>query len=290
MRYEGTIYRPPGERHSYLLQATVGCSHNGCTFCHMYKDKRYHVRPLADILEDIKLASIYYGDIPRVFICDGDAMDIPTEDLLTILNTLYAAFPSLHKVGIYASPGSALNKTPDELRKLREAGITRVYIGVESGSDEVLKAVHKGVNAEEMLEAGIRLRTAGFDLWAMILLGLAGTGEAGEKHALASAEIINKMQPRHLSLLSLVVEEGTVLWRQCQSGEFVCAAPEEILGEVRAMVENLTVDPLHFTCDHASNYLPLKGTLPDERETFLHALNEALSGNVKIRPEWSRGV
>jgi len=290
MRYEGNIFRPPGERHSYLLQVTVGCSHNACTFCNMYKDKRYHVRPMEEILEDIRMASAYYGDLSRVFLCDGDALGLPTEELLRILKALYAAFPSLEKVGVYAGPKNILEKTPQELRLLRQACLTRAYLGVESGSDEVLRQICKGVNAEEMLEAGLRLRESGIDLWVMILLGLAGGGEAGVRHALASAEMMNKMKPRHLSLLSLVIEEGTPLDRKRRAGEFVPAGAREVLEEVRCMVEHLTVDPLHFTCDHASNYLPLKGTLPEEKERFLKILDGALAGTVRVRPEWSRLV
>lgn len=289
MRYEGTIYRPPGERNSYLLQVTVGCSHNACAFCGMYKDKRYHVRPIRDILEDILMAKNYYGDVPRVFLCDGDAIGLPTEDLLRILHALRLTFPSLQKVATFAGPKPTLKKTPEELRALREAGLTRVYLGVESGSDALLKEMVKGVTAEEMLRAGTMLREAGLDLWAMILLGLDGHG-AGLEHARASTEIINAMRPRHLSLLSLVMEPGTRLYRYWKSGEFVQCTPEEILCQVRYMVANLTVDPLHFTCDHASNYLPLKGTLSEERERFLAAIDSALAGELRIRPEDSRRV
>ncbi len=290
MRYEGMIYRPPGERHSYLLQVTVGCSHNACSFCGMYKDKRYHVRPMSDILEDIRMAKEYAGDVSRVFLCDGDAIGLPTEDLMVILKSLYDTFPSLEKVGVYAGPKNALSKSPEELRQLRQAGITRVYLGVESGSDEVLKAVCKGVNAQEMLEAGVRLREAGFDLWVMVLLGLAGGGDAGMRHARETVQMLNEMRPRHLSLLSLVLEEGTPLYRAWQNGTFRKATPEEVLKEVRCMVSELSVDPLHFTCDHASNYLPLKGTLSEERDRFLAALDGALQGEIRIRPEGSRRV
>lgn len=289
MRYEGTIYRPPGERNSYLLQVTVGCSHNACAFCGMYKDKRYHVRPIRDVLEDILMAKNYYGDVPRVFLCDGDAIGLPTEELLRILHALRHTFPSLQKVAVYAGPRPTLEKTPEELRALREAGLTRVYLGVESGSDELLKEMVKGVTAEEMLRAGTMLREAGLDLWTMILLGLDGHG-AGLEHARASTEIINAMRPRHLSLLSLVMEPGTRLYRYWKSGKFVQCTPEEILRQVRYMVANLTVDPLHFTCDHASNYLPLKGTLSEERERFLAAIDSALAGELRIRPEDSRLV
>ena len=289
MRYEGTIYRPPGERHSYLLQVTVGCSHNACTFCGMYKDKVFHVRDMADILEDIRMAKAYYGDVTRVFLCDGDAIGMETEDLLRILQALYEAFPSLTKVGVYAGPRSTLSKTPEELRALRKAGLTRAYLGVETGSDALLKQIGKGVDASQMLQAGTMLREAGMDLWAMVLLGLAGSG-TGLAHARDTAELINRMQPRHLSLLTLVLEPGTKLYADWRQGKFVPCTPEEILQEVRYLVANLTVDPLHFTCDHASNYLPLKGTLGEERERFLAVLDAALEGKQRIRPENSRRV
>ncbi len=289
MRYEGNIYRPPGERHSYLLQVTVGCSHNACTFCGMYKDKVFHIRPMEDILEDIRMAKAYYGDVSRVFLCDGDAIGMPTEDLLQILRALYEAFPSLHKVGIYAGPRSTLRKTPEELRTLAQAGLTRAYLGVETGSSALLKRVGKGVDGAQMLQAGVMLREAGLDLWAMVLLGLAGSG-SGLTHARETTELINRMRPRHLSLLTLVLEPGTKLYTDWKQGRFVPCTPEEILREVRYLVANLTVDPLHFTCDHASNYLPLKGTLGEERDRFLEAIDAALEGKRRIRPEISRRV
>ena len=158
MRYEGTVYRPPGEWKSYLLQVTVGCSHNACTFCGMYKDKRYRVRPLEEIFEDIALARAAYGDVKRVFLCDGDAVAMDTEELLAVLDRLYETFPSLERVNAYAGPGSTLRKTEEELAALRRAGLVRLYLGVESGSDAVLRAVRKGMDAAGMLEAG-RLRS-----------------------------------------------------------------------------------------------------------------------------------
>ena len=165
MRYEGNIYRPPGEWKSYLLQVTVGCSHNACTFCGMYKDKRYRVRPLEEIFEDIAMAKAACGDVNRVFLCDGDAVAMDTADLLAVLKKLYETFPSLERVNAYAGPVSTLARTDGELKALREAGLARLYLGVESGSDTVLKAVRKGVDAAGMLEAGRRLVSAGFDVW-----------------------------------------------------------------------------------------------------------------------------
>ena len=290
MRYEGDIYRPPGEWKSYLLQTTVGCSHNRCTFCRMYRDKRFHIRPMEDILQDIQMAKAYYGDVERVFLCDGDAIIMRTADLLTILEALYAAFPSLQKVTIYAGPRSTLTKAPEELRRLREAGLTRAYLGVETGCDALLERIHKGVNAKEMLEAGVRLREAGMDLWVMVLLGLGGAGGGSRRHILDTAAMMNEMRPRHLSALTLTLYPGTELYEDFRAGRFQPITPRESLEEAKLLLEHLAVDPLHFTCDHASNYLPLKGGLPEDRAAFLAQLDSALAGKTGIRPEWSRSL
>lgn len=289
MRYEGDIYRPPGEWKSYLLQTTIGCSNNTCTFCGMYLDKKFHIRPMADILEDIRMAKAYYGDVERVFLCDGDAIIMRTQELLTILEALHRAFPSLQRVTTYAGPRSTLTKTPEELRTLREAGLTRAYLGVETGCDALLKQVKKGVDAAQMLEAGVRLREAGMDLWVMVILGLAGTGEPSRRHMLDTAAMMNEMKPRHLSALTLTLDPGTELYRDYRAGRFHPITPRESLLEAKLLLENLTVDPLHFTCNHASNYLPLKGGLPEDRDRFLAMLDRALAGEQELRPEWSRG-
>ena len=288
MRYEGDIYRPPGEWKSYLLQATVGCSNNTCTFCNMYRDKRFRVRPMADILEDIRMAKAYYGDVRRVFLCDGDAIVMRTNDLVTILDALYAAFPSLEKVTIYAGPRSTLTKTPEELKLLREHGLARAYLGVETGSGALLRKVKKGVDAQEMLEAGVRLREAGIDLWVMILLGLGGR-EGSREHILETAAMMNEMKPRHLSALTLTLYPGTELYDDWRAGRFTPITPTESLQEIRLLLEKLDVDPLHFTCDHASNSVPLKGSLPEDRAHFLARLDRVLESGEGMRPEWSRG-
>ena len=284
MRYEGTVYRPPGEWKSYLLQVTVGCSHNACTFCGMYKDKRYRVRPLEEIFEDIALARAAYGDVKRVFLCDGDAVAMDTEELLAVLDRLYETFPSLERVNAYAGPGSTLRKTEEELAALRRAGLVRLYLGVESGSDAVLRAVRKGMDAAGMLEAGRRIVAAGFDLWTMVLIGLAGPGEASRAHALDTAALINAMRPRHLSAL------GTALGDAAARGEFRLLTAWQALEETRLLLEHLEVDPLHFTSDHASNYLPLKGGLPGDKARLLALLDGALSGEQGIKPELWRGL
>lgn len=290
MRYEGDIYRPPGEWRSYLLQATIGCSHNACTFCGMYKDKRYRVRPLQEILEDIDMAKEYYGELTRVFICDGDAIAMPTEDLLQILHKLRENFPTLERVTIYASPNGTLAKTPEELKALREAGLGRAYLGVETGSDSLLGAINKGVDAPGMLKAGQMLVESGMDLWTIVLMGLAGDGESRTDHVPATVEMINQMKPQHISAMTYNPVPGTKLYRDIQAGRFQMMSAEEALVETRMLVEGLNVPGIHFTSNHASNYLPLKGTLPDDREKFLKMLDGALVGEVRIRKERMRGI
>ena len=292
MRYIGDIYRPPGEWKSYLLQCTVGCSHNACTFCGMYKNKRYFVRPVEEILEDIEMARIHYTDLSsfplgvprvnRVFLCDGDAIAMDTDDLLLILRKLKEAFPLLERVTTYAGPRSTLSKTPEELKALCDAGLTRAYLGMETGWDTLLKKVGKGVSADQMLEAGLRLKEAGMELWDIILLGLAGP-EGSRTHIEESVKMINAMKPRHLSAMTYVPVEGTPMYEDVCRGRFTCITPREALLETKWLIEGLNVDPLHITSNHPSNYLPIKGGLPEDRERILQLLNQAIEGEVSVR-------
>lgn len=290
MRYEGRIFRPPGEWKSYLLQCTIGCSNNACTFCGMYKDKKFHIRKLEDILEDIDMAKSHYHSVKRVFLCDGDAIIMRQQDLLKILKKLYDTFPELEKVTTYAGPRSTLSKTPEQLKQLQEAGLNRAYLGIETGSDALLAKVKKGVTAQEMLEAGIRLREAGIDLWAIMILGLAGAGDASREHALATADMVNKMRPRHLSALTYLPDFGTPMYDDVEAGRFTVLTPKQIMAETRLLLENITSGPIHFTCDHASNYLTLKGTIPDDTPKFLGMIDAALSGDIRLRKEEWRGL
>ncbi len=291
MRYEGKIYRPPGEWRSFLLQATVGCTHNKCTFCGMYKDKHFHVRPMKDILEDIEMAKEYYnGEVDKVFICDGDAIVMRQSQLLEILDALYKTFPRLRQVTVYAGPKSTKTKSLEQLQELRQAGLTRAYLGVETGWDELLTKVNKGATSKDILEAGLLLRDAGIDLWVMVILGLAGPGEPSRKHIEETIKLINEMKPNHFSALTLIPEPSTSLYQDVKKGTFKLLNAKESLIETRMLVEGLTVSPLHFTSNHASNYLPLNGTLPDEREKFLKMLDDSLRGEGYIRSEYSRGL
>lgn len=292
MRYDSDLlYRPPGEWKSYLLQCTIGCSNNQCTFCGMYKEKKFRIRPTQEILEDIDMARAYYGPgLQRVFLMDGDAIIIKTEDLLRILRRLYDTFPALEKVTLYAGPRSTLSKTPEELKALHDAGLSRAYLGVESGSDAVLKFIHKGVNAQQMLQAGQRLVEAGIDLWVTIILGITGEGGDWREHILSTAQIINQMKPRHLSAMTFAPAKGTPLGDDVLAGRFKVYGPDHILEECRLLIEHLDVDPLHFTSNHASNYLPLKGSLPQDREKFLSLIDQALEGKIRLRKTLNRGI
>lgn len=292
MRYEGNIFRPFSEANSYLLQCTVGCSHNQCTFCGMYKDKKYRERSLAEIMEDIAMARDHYGDLEKVFLCDGDAIALETDMLLTILKKLYATFPSLRHVGSYVGPQSTLSKTMEELKTLRAAGLTKAYIGVETGDDELLKKIKKGVGSEQMLQAGQNLVTAGINLSAMVLLGLAGKGVASRRHALATAKICNEMKPQYLAALTVTPVPGTVLYRQVQKGEFELLDPFETLEEMKWIFENITADPLKFVGTHASNYLPVVGTLQKDKQKMIAMVDEALKNRDErmLRPDYMRGL
>lgn len=295
MRYDSDLlYRPPGEWKSYLLQCTIGCSNNQCTFCGMYKEKKFRIRPTAEILEDIDMARDYYGPgLQRVFLMDGDAIIIKTEELLKILHKLYDTFPRLEKVTLYAGPRSTLSKTPEELKALHEAGLSRAYLGVESGSEQVLRFIHKGCSAEQMLQAGKNLVEAGIDLWVTVILGITGANNEGgdwEEHILSTAKMINEMKPRHLSAMTFAPAKGTPLGDDVLAGRFTVCSPDHILEECRMLIEHLDVDPLHFTSNHASNYLPLKGGLPEDREKFLSLIDQALAGKIRLRKTLNRGI
>jgi len=292
LRYEGNIFRPFSEANSYLLQCTVGCSHNQCTFCAMYKDKSYRVRETAEIMEDIRMAKEYYGDVEKAFLCDGDAIAIPTDTLLGIIRNLYATFPSLRHVASYVGPQSTLSKSNEELRALRQAGLTKAYIGVETGDDALLRQVKKGVGQAQMLEAGRRLIDAGINLSAMVLLGLAGPGEASVRHALATAKIVNEMKPQYLAALTVTPVPGTVLHRQVGKGEFRLLDPFETLAEMKQIFESITIDGLKFVGTHASNYLPITGTLQKDKAKMIALVDAACAGRDErfLRPDHLRGL
>lgn len=292
MRYEGNVFRPPSEARSYILQCTVGCTHNRCTFCAMYKDKKYHVRPMAEIKEDIKMAKRYYHDVEKVFLADGDALAMETTDLIEILEELYKTFPSLNHVGIYASPDSIIEKQIAELTALKAAGLTIAYLGVETGDPDLLIDIRKGVTYEEMVEAGKRIRRAGILLSVTVLLGLAGRTPQAAQHAVNTAKICNEINPDYIGALTLMLVPRTELYRRMERGEFELPGPFEILDEMRILIGHLEVKGTEFRSNHASNYLPIKGRLPEDKEKMLALINEIIRKNDRsyLRPDYLRAL
>lgn len=289
IEYDPPVYRPPGEWRSFLVQATIGCSHNGCTFCGMYKGKKFRIRSMDDIIGDIREAAAFYNQYEKVFLCDGDAIVMKTEDLLEIIGEIKKDFPHCRLISTYAGPRSTLSKTPEELKILHEAGLGRAYLGIETGMEALLQSTNKGVTRAEMLEAGLRLRNAGIDLWGIILIGLGGKPLSME-NARETAKIINEMQPNHLSAMNYTPVEGTKLGNQALRGEFQVLGAKESLMETAELIRNLEVSGMHFTSDHASNYLPLKGTLNEDRDKLLRLIDGAIGGTVAVRSEQSRGL
>ncbi len=292
MRYEGNVFRPPSEARSYILQCTVGCSHNRCTFCAMYKDKKYHVRSMEDIKSDIRMASGYYGDLEKVFLADGDALAMDTADLLEILDLLYKTFPSLKHVGIYASPDTILDKEMSELTALKAAGVTIAYLGVETGDPDLLRDIRKGVDYDQMLEAGRKIRRAGILLSVTILLGLAGRTPKAVDHEKNTAKILNEMNPDYVGALTLMLAPNTQLKRLADKGEFELPGPFEILDEMRILIENLELQGTEFRSNHASNYLPIKGRFPEDKQKMLDLINDLIDKNDRkyLRPDYLRAL
>lgn len=283
MRYEGSVYRPPGEWKSYILQCTVGCSYNKCTFCEAYKTKAYHIKPLAYVLDDIAMARVRFPDTETVFIADGDAIDLPMDYMLTVLEHLGAAFPRLRRITCYAGPLSTMRKTPEELRQLHDAGLGRCYLGVETGDSQLLEKVKKGVDAEGMLRAGLALRKAGFDLWVTVIAGLEGSGEGWKRNALLTAELLNAMAPEHISVMTYMATMGTEMYEDVMAGRFTMQTPKEALLETRLLIEKLDLPGAHFTANHMSNYRPLKGTLGPDSSLMLAQIDEMLSQADRVR-------
>jgi len=291
MRYHGMVIRPPSEAKSYILQVTYGCTHNRCSFCGTYAGKPFQVRPLSEVLEDVEMASERFPTIQRVFLCDGNALVLSVRRLLPIMDALNEAFPDLDRIAIYGNARDVLSKSPEDLAILSKRKLKLIYMGLESGSDEVLRRVNKGSTAEQMISAVVQAQAASIQMSVIGLLGLGGT-ELSDEHADATARVINAMDPEYLSMLTLMLIPGTPLHQQWETGEFELPGPEDLLRELRRVIagtEGLT--QCVFRTNHASNYVPLAGILSRDREALLHAIDSALErGKSAFRPEAWRGL
>ena len=289
MKYEGMIYRPPSEANSLILQVTVGCSYNRCTFCHSFRDKEFRIKSFEEIKEDIDEAS-EIGSISRVFLADGDALTIPQPELIRILDYLLFKIEGLERVGIYANAVDVLKKDVDELKELKARGLGIIYLGLESGNREVLKRIMKNATVEQMVRAAKRVKAAGILLSLTVLLGIGGV-ELSQAHAADTGKVLSEMDPEYVGALSLIVVPGTPIEEDLRSGKLVLPTPFELIGELE-MIANCRFTNCFFASNHASNYLPLRIRMPQEKDRALLLIREVLEKKdpVLLRPEYMRAL
>ena len=289
MRYEGMVYRPPSEARSLIVQVTIGCAHNACTFCTMYKDKKFRVRKKDEVLEDFRIAYDTYGDnIRRIFLADGDALIVKTADLLDILHYIKELFPSVERITSYGTPGDILRKSEDELKALAKAGLGMVYMGAESGDEVTLKDINKGVTREEIIIAGQKLKRCNIQSSITLISGLGGRARKVE-HAVRSAHLISEIKPDYVGFLTLMLDESTQIYQQISSGEMELLTPEEVVEEMRLFLSNVDSQGTVFRANHASNYVILKGNLNEDIDQMLAQL-DAVEEAGKYRSERVRSL
>ncbi|MCF8050995.1 MAG: B12-binding domain-containing radical SAM protein [Desulfobacterales bacterium] len=289
MHYEGNIIRPPSEANSILLQVTVGCSRNKCTFCGTYAGERFRIKPDSIVMEDIAFAARHCRRQRRVFLCDGDALIIPQKRLLSLLIEIGRRLPWVTRIGAYANAKSLKMKSREELEELRAHGLGILYMGLETGDDVALKRINKGAAAQTMIDEGKKARQAGMKLSVTVLLGIAGK-ERSQAHAEATGRVLSAMDPDYVGALSLMLIPQTPLYDDWQAGRFVLIEPSEMLAELRTMIAHTDLSQGLFHANHASNYLPIKARLPKEKDKTLSLIDDALAGRVSLKPEWMRAL
>lgn len=291
MKYEGDIIRPPSEAHSLLLQVTVGCSHNRCTFCPSFKGKRFRIKSLDEIVEDLEYASRRFRRVDRLFLCDGDALIIPQQRLIAILDAIRTHLPGVGRIGTYANAKSIRKKSVEELSELRERGLGIVYLGIESGNEEVLARIRKGATCEQIVEAARRVKEAGITLSVTVLLGIGGVAMS-EAHARDTARILTDVDPDFAGVLTVMLAPGTALHEEARSGAFVLPGTFALLEELGIIISGARFSNCFFTANHASNYLPIRARMPRDREKVLRLIDDVVrrSDASLLRPESMRGL
>jgi len=287
MHYEGTCIRPPPEASSILLQVTLGCSHNRCTFCGTFKDKRFQIKADDIILSDILFASTYMKGQDQVFLMDGDALIIPQKRLMWILERIQEHLLWVKRVGAYANTKSIGMKSLHELVELRENGLGKLYLGVETGDDEIRKKIDKGSTAQQCLEMGRRVKDAGMQLTLTLLLGIGGKAKS-LAHARVTGELVSAIDPDYVGLLTVILIPGTPLWEEHERGDFAMPDERGLLMEMREMIAHTNVSHCLFTSQHASNYLLIRAWLPEGKQEVMDMIDAALRGEIGLRPEWVR--
>ncbi len=291
MRYEGTIYRPPSEADSLILQVTIGCSHNKCTFCGAYKEKRFRIRKLEDVERDLDEARPYAPFVRRVFLADGDALIMPQRMILPMLEAIREALPGVERVGVYGNTKSILKKSPEELAELRKLGLGIIYLGVETGDQEILDRIRKGTRLDDTAAAVERVKAAGILISASVVLGLGGV-ERSQIHAERTGQFLSRIQPDFGAALSVTVVPGTPLAEEEASGAFKVPGVYMQLEELHTMLSEIEGGHMYFTSMHASNYLPLRGWIPEEKAELLGTIEQVLRSRDHryLRPEFLRGL
>ncbi len=289
MHYEGMMIRPPSEANSILLQVTLGCSHNKCTFCGTFRDKRFDIKKDDIIFEDIEFARQNCRRQNRLFIWDGDAMIVPQKWLVKILKQIRNRLPWVERIGLYANTKGIGMKSDEQLKELKELGVKLVYMGLESGDDQILKEIRKGADSVKMIKMGKRIKESGMQLSVTVLVGLGGK-ERSKSHALETGRVLSAIDPDFVGALSLMLVPGTELNDQFQKGEFTLINPEEMLEELGLMISSTNLSNGLFHANHASNYLPIRAKLPEEKEKTLELISQALQGNIELKPEFMRAL
>ena len=289
MKYEGMIFRPPSEADSLILQVTVGCSYNRCTFCGAFQGKRFRIKGFEEIKEDIDEVSMYR--VRRVFLADGDALIIPQEGLLRILAYLKAKLRNLERVGIYANAKDILRKDIEELKALKDLGLGIVYLGLESGDPGVLKRIKKNTTIDQLIHAAKRVKESGILLSVTVILGLGGV-EGSQRHAIETGKVLSEMDPDYVGALSLMIDPGTPIEKEIQAGKLVLPTPFGLIQELEWMVTHCRFTHCFFASNHASNYLPLRIRMPEEKEKALQQIREVLRKKDPdlLRPEYLRAL
>jgi len=289
MHYEGYCIRPPSEANSILLQVTVGCSHNKCTFCGSYKEKRFRIKDDRTILSDILFASKYMKGGERVFLMDGDSLIIPQKRLMGILHRVKEHLPWVRRVGAYANAKGVRKKSLEELIQLKENGLGILYLGVESGDEETLRNIHKGSSPQNLIDMGRKVREAGMKLSVTVLLGIAGR-ERSLRHAKATGELLSAMDPNYIGALTVMLIPGTPLYEDFERGAFQLPTERELLLELREMIVHTHLTMGLFFSNHASNYLPIRAKLPRGKREALSLIDRAIRGEISLKPEWMRAL
>lgn len=285
MRYVGDIYRPPSEAYSLLVQVTIGCSHNKCTFCNMYKAKQFKVRKPEEVLEDLAWARSHYNRVERIFLCDGDALCLANHKLLVILDYIKENFPECERVTTYGRATDAIRKTDEELRELHEHGLEMVYIGAESGSQKILERVKKGETREELIQGVQKLEKAGMKTSVTFISGLAGSDD-WEEHAIETGKMIAEMNASYVSLLTLMLQPPAPMLEEYRQGKFKMLTPEEVLAETCLMLQYARPSkPCVFRSNHASNYVSLRGNLPMDNEAMIKSLKRCMEDRGLLKDE-----